>query len=199
MPKYKGHLFVISGPSGVGKGTLREKLFQQIPDLCYSVSVTTRKPRKNEQEGKDYFFVDQETFRKYIKENKFAEWALVHGDFKGTLLSTINKKLQQGEDLVLEIDVQGALQLKKKFPKGTFVFIAPPSWEKLEHRLRGRNTEEEKDLKKRLHDAHQEMKQIKNYDYLIVNNHIEKALEELKAIIISKRCKIRGNFPDITL
>lgn len=199
MPKYQGHLFVISGPSGVGKGTLREKLFQHIPDLCYSVSVTTRKPRKNEQEGKDYFFVDQETFKKYIKENKFAEWALVHGDYKGTLLNTLKKKLQQGEDLVLEIDVQGAMQLKQKFPAGTFIFIAPPSWEKLEDRLRGRNTEEEKDLKKRLHDAHREMKQIKNYDYLIVNNHIEKALEELKAIIISERCKIRGSSSEITL
>ncbi len=191
MQKFQGQLFVISGPSGVGKGTLRGKLFQHIPDLCYSVSLTTRKPRKNEQEGKDYFFVDEKIFKKYIKENKFAEWALVHGDYKGTLLSTIKEKINQGKDLILEIDVQGALKLKKKFSEGIYIFIAPPSWEKLEHRLRGRKTEEEKDLKKRLNDAQYEMKQIKHYDYLIVNNHFEKALEELKAVVISERCKIQ--------
>lgn len=199
MQKYKGRLFVISGPSGVGKGTLRGKLFQHIPDLCYSVSVTTRKPRKNEQEGRDYFFVNEETFRKYIEENRFAEWALVHGDYKGTLLSTIHKKLAQGEDLVLEVDVQGAIQLKKKFPEGIFIFIAPPSWKKLEHRLRGRKTEGEEDLKKRLNDAHYELKQMKHYDYLIVNNHFEEALEELKAVIISERCKIKEKQLDLGL
>jgi guanylate kinase len=181
MKKCSGRLLVISGPSGVGKGTLRKKLFEHIPDLHYSVSVTTRKPRKDEQEGVDYFFVDEETFRKYIKENKFAEWAKVHGDFKGTLLS----------ELILEIDVQGALQLKKKYPEGIFIFIAPPSWQQLEDRLRGRKTEDEADLKKRLNDAQYEMKQIKHYDYLIVNNNLDKALEELKAIIISERCRIR--------
>ncbi len=191
MKKCSGRLFVISGPSGVGKGTLRKKLFEHIPDLHYSVSVTTRKPRKDEQEGVDYFFVDEEIFRKYIKENKFAEWAQVHGDFKGTLLSTINQALANGYDLILEIDVQGALQLKKKYPEGIFIFIAPPSWQQLEDRLRGRKTEDEANLKKRLNDAQYELKQIRHYDYLIVNNNLDKALEELKAIIISERCRIR--------
>jgi len=199
MKKDKGHLFVLSGPSGVGKGTLRKKLFQQIPDLHYSVSVTTRKPRKDEEDGKDYYFVDEETFIRYIKEDKFAEWAKVHGDYKGTLLSTIYEKINQEKDIVLEIDVQGAKKLKKKFPEGVYIFIAPPSWEKLEHRLRGRNTEEEGKLKKRLDDARREIKEIKHYDYLIVNNHLEKALEELKSVIISERCKIREDFPDIKL
>jgi len=199
MQKYKGHLFVISGPSGVGKGTLREKLFQYIPDLYYSVSVTTRKPRKNEEEGKDYFFVDEDKFKKYIKEDKFAEWALVHGDYKGTLLTTIDQNLKQGKDLVLEIDVQGAIQLKNKFPEGIFIFVAPPSWEKLENRLRGRKTEGEDELKKRLKNAHYELKQIKYYNYLIINNHFEKALEELRAIIISERCKIKEQLPNVSL
>lgn len=199
MQKYKGHLFVISGPSGVGKGTLREKLFQYIPDLHYSVSVTTRKPRKNEKEGRDYFFVDEDKFKKYIKEDKFAEWALVHGDYKGTLLTTIDQNLKQGKDLVLEIDVQGAIQLKNKFPEGIFIFIAPPSWEKLEDRLRGRKTEGEDDLKKRLKNAHYELKQIKYYDYLIINNHFEKALEELRAVIISERCRIKEQLPNVSL
>jgi guanylate kinase len=196
MQKYPGRLFVLSGPSGVGKGTLREKLFRQIPDLSYSVSLTTRKPRRNEREGVDYFFVDENTFKKYIEENQFAEWALVHGDYKGTLLNTMNEKLGRGDDLVLEIDVQGAMQIKEKFPSGIYIFIAPPSWKKLEHRLRGRKTEGEDDLKKRLHDAHHELQYIKHYDYLIVNNRLEKALEELKAVIISERCKIQRNHTD---
>lgn len=199
MPRDKGLLFVLSGPSGVGKGTLREKLFQQIDDLDYSVSVTTRKPRENEQEGKDYFFVDEKTFKQYINENKFAEWARVHGDYKGTLLSTIYEKINQGKDLLLEIDVQGALNLKKKFPEGILIFIAPPSWENLEHRLRDRNTEDEKELKKRLKDARYELKQIKHYDYLIVNHHLEKALDELKAVIVGERCKMRENRPDFDI
>lgn len=197
MKKQTGHLFVISGPSGVGKGTLRDKLFQQIPDLHYSVSVTTRKPRRDEKEGRDYFFVNEETFKQYIKGEKFAEWALVHGEYKGTLSEILKDNLEHGRDLVLEIDVQGALQLKRKFPQGIFIFIAPPSWEKLENRLRGRNTEEEDILQKRLKDAHYELKQIKHYDYLIINNHFEKALEELKSIIISVRCRIGNVPPDI--
>ncbi|MDD3655155.1 MAG: guanylate kinase [Atribacterota bacterium] len=193
MEKYRGHLFVISGPSGVGKGTLRKKLFEHVPDLQYSVSVTTRKPRREEREGIDYFFVDEETFRRYIQENRFAEWAKVHGDCKGTLLSTINKTLVEGKDLLLEIDVQGALQIKNKYPEGIFIFIAPPSWDKLENRLRGRSTEDEENLKKRLNDAHYEMEYIRYYDYIIVNNQLGKALEELKAIIVSERCRIREN------
>jgi guanylate kinase len=188
---YKGRLFVISGPSGVGKGTLRKELFRCVPDLHYSVSVTTRKPRKNEEEGRDYFFVNKETFKQYIEDCKFAEWALVHGDYKGTLLSTLDESLGDGMDLVLEIDVQGALKLKKKFSDAIFIFIAPPSWEQLEDRLRGRKTEREEDLKKRLQDAHNELKEIMHYDYLIINNHFAKALEELKSIIISERCKIK--------
>lgn len=196
IKKYPGNLFVISGPSGVGKGTLREKLFQQIPDLCYSVSVTTRKPRKEEREGRDYFFVDVDTFKRYIEEDQFAEWALVHGDYKGTLLKTISETLCRGDDLVLEIDVQGAMQIKDRFPGGIFIFIAPPSWEKLEHRLRGRKTEDEDNLKQRLHDAHHELKYICHYDYLIVNNYLQRALDELKAVIISERCRIREKHPD---
>ncbi|MBN2396238.1 MAG: guanylate kinase [Candidatus Atribacteria bacterium] len=190
MTKRKGCLFVISGPSGVGKGTLRERLFQCIPDLKYSVSVTSRKPRESEVEGKDYYFVDEEKFKKYIKENKFAEWALVYGEYKGTLLKTIQESTDRGKDLVLEIDVQGAMQIKKKFPDGVFIFIAPPSWEKLEYRLRNRKTEGEKELQKRLNEAHDEMKYVQHYNYLIINHHLEKALKELAAIIISERCKI---------
>lgn len=191
MEEKRGNLFVFSGPSGVGKGTLRKKLFELVPDLNYSISVTSRTPRKEEMEGYDYFFVDEETFRDYIKTNRFAEWAKVHGDYKGTLISTVDKTLTEGHDLVLEIDVQGAMQIRERYPEGIFIFIAPPSWDKLENRLRGRRTEKEDDLKKRLEDARTEMEQVKYYDYVVVNNKLEKAVEELKAIIISERCRIK--------
>ena len=121
MEGKRGNLFIFSGPSGVGKGTLRKKLFELVPDLCYSVSVTTRKPRKEELEGHDYFFIDEETFRDYIKANKFAEWAKVHGDYKGTLVSTIDKALAEDHDMVLEIDVQGAMQIRE-VPGGYIYF-----------------------------------------------------------------------------
>ncbi len=189
MVKEKGHLIVISGPSGVGKGTLIKIIFKNIPNLSYSVSVTTRKPRKEEREGVDYFFVDERTFKKYIEEHKFAEWAMVHGDYKGTLISTINETLAIGQDLILEIDVQGALKIKNKYPEGIFIFIAPPSWEKLEERLRGRSTEDEQNLKKRLNDARCEMEYKKYYDYVVVNDELEKAAQELEAIIVSERSK----------
>lgn len=186
-----GHLFVISGPSGVGKGTLIKTIFKSISDLSYSVSVTTRKPRKEEREGIDYFFVEEETFKRFIKEDKFAEWAKVHGDYKGTLTSTINEALAEGRDLILEIDVQGALEIKNKYPEGIFIFIVPPSPKKLEERLRGRGTENEEGLKKRLNDARCEMEYSKYYKYIVVNDELEKAAEELKTIIVSERVKCK--------
>ncbi len=187
MTKRQGYLFIISGPSGVGKGTLIKKLFKKIPDLHYSISLTTRKPRGEEREGIDYHFVNKKTFEKYIDEGRFAEWADVHGDYKGTLLSTIDESLAEGKDLLLEIDVQGALQIKKEYPEGIFIFITPPSWEELEERLRGRDTEEEESLKKRLIDARGEMEFSKHYDYIIINDELEKASEELEAIIVNER------------
>jgi len=186
----KGLLFIISGPSGVGKGTLREKIFNIFQDLRYSVSVTTRPPRKGEKEGIDYYFVSENEFKKMVKENKFAEWALVHGDYKGTPLNFLIDKLQKGEDVLLEIDVQGAMQMKKKFPEGVFIFIAPPSWKDLEERLHERRTEQEEDLEKRLKDARDEMRYMQNYNYLVVNDDIKVAIKKLESIIIAERCKI---------
>ena len=149
----RGLLFVISGPSGVGKGTLREKVFNIFPDLKYSVSVNTRPPRKDEIEGKDYYFVTVDEFKKRIEENIFVEWAIVHGDYKGTPIKFLVEELQKGRDVLLELDVQGAMQVKKKFSDGIFIFIAPPTWKDLEDRLRKRKTEGEKSLEKRLKDA----------------------------------------------
>ena len=186
----RGLLFVISGPSGVGKGTLREKVFNIFPDLKYSVSVNTRPPRKSEIEGKDYYFVTVDEFEKMIKENKFVEWVIVHGDYKGTPIKFLMEELQKGRDVLLELDVQGAMQIKKKFPDGIFIFIAPPTWKDLEDRLRKRNTEGEKALEKRLKDAHLEIKYKKNYNYLVVNDNIKTALKKIESIIIAERHKI---------
>jgi len=186
----RGLLFVISGPSGVGKGTLRKKVFNIFPDLIYSVSVNTRTPRKGEIEGKDYYFVTVDEFKKRIIENNFVEWAIVHGDYKGTPIKFLMEKLQKGKDVLLELDVQGAMQVKKKFSDGIFIFIAPPSWKDLEDRLRKRNTEGEKALEKRLKDAHIEIKYKNNYNYLVVNDNIKTALKKLESIIIAERCKM---------
>ncbi|MDD5013779.1 MAG: guanylate kinase [Atribacterota bacterium] len=186
----RGLLFIISGSSGVGKGTLRKKVFDIFPDLKYSVSANTRPPRKGEVEGKDYYFVSKDEFNKMIKENKFLEWAIVHGDYKGTPINFLIEELQKGTDVLLELDVQGAMQVKGKFPDGIFIFIAPPTWKDLEDRLRKRNTEGEKALKKRLKDAYIEIEYIKNYNYLVVNDEIKTALKKLESIIIAERCKI---------
>ncbi|GAG58807.1 unnamed protein product [marine sediment metagenome] len=186
----RGLLFVISGPSGVGKGTLREKVFDIFPDLKYSVSVNTRPPRKDEIEGKDYYFVTVDEFKKMIKENKFVEWAIVHEDYKGTPIKFLIDELQKGRDVLLELDVQGAMQVKKKFLDGIFIFIAPPTWKDLEDRLRKRNTEGEKALEKRLKDARIEIKYKKYYNYLVVNDNIKTALKKIESIIIAERCKI---------
>jgi guanylate kinase len=186
----RGSLFVISGPSGVGKGTLREKVFNIFPDIKYSVSVNTRPPRKDEIEGKDYFFVTVDEFKKRIEEKIFVEWAIVHGDYKGTPLKFLTEELRKGKDVLLELDVQGAMQVKKKFPDGIFIFIAPPTWKDLEDRLRKRKTEGEKALEKRLKDARIEIEYKKNYNYLVVNDNIRTALKKLESIIIAERCKI---------
>ena len=186
----RGLLFIISGSSGVGKDTLRKKVFDIFPDLKYSVSANTRPPRKGEVEGKDYYFVSKDEFNKMIKENKFVEWAIVHGDYKGTPMNFLIEELQKGTDVLLELDVQGAMQVKEKFSDGIFIFIAPPTWKDLEDRLRKRNTEGEKALKKRLKDAHIEIEYIKNYNYLVVNDEIKNALKKLESIIIAERCKI---------
>jgi len=186
----KGLLFIVSGPSGVGKGTLREKLFKILKNLTYSVSVTTRSPRKGEEEGIDYHFVTEAEFEKMIREEKFAEWAVVHGDYKGTPYDFLNNRLNMGNDTLLEIDVQGAAQVKEKMPDGIYIFIAPPSWKDLEFRLKNRKTEKNNELSKRLKDAKTEIKYINNYDYLIINDDIDTALMKLKSIVIAERCKV---------
>ncbi len=186
----KGILFVISGPSGVGKGTLRERVLREIPDLLFSVSVTTRKKRPQEVDGKDYIFIDIERFKEMIENNELLEWALVYGNYYGTPIKFIEENLKKGKDVLLEIDIQGARKVREKCPHAVFIFIAPPSLEELINRLKKRATETEEEFRKRVEKVDEEMEEAKFYDYLVINDNIEDASSRLKCIILSERSKI---------
>ncbi|EFQ23641.1 guanylate kinase [Aminomonas paucivorans] len=179
----RGILFVLSGPSGAGKGTLRRLLFQRLPGLAYSVSCTTRQPRPGETEGVEYHFVSEEAFREMIAQGRFLEWAKVHDHFYGTRASDVREVLERGLDVVLEIDVQGALQVKKAIPEAVTLFIDPPSVEELERRLSCRGTEAPEERRLRLMNAKAEMEQARSYDHRVVNDHLEEALEDLAHLV----------------
>ena len=180
-----GRLFVLSGPSGAGKGTLRENALKDIPDLVYSVSCTTRKPRDGEVDGVQYRFITREDFADRIARDEFLEYAHVHDDMYGTLKADVMKVLDSGKNVLLEIDVQGALQVKAKFPEAVLVFVDVPSIQELERRLRDRHTETESALQTRLANAITERSLRDKYDYVIVNDKLEAACVELRRIITS--------------
>jgi len=186
-----GILFVVSGPSGVGKSTIRKEVIRKCPGLKYSISCTTRPPREGEIDGVDYLFIDLPTFEKMKQQREFLEWAKVHGNYYGTPRKPIEEWLKKGEDVILEIDVQGAKQVKKNFEGGVFIFIAPPSLKTLEERLKRRNTDREDEILLRMTNARIEMQCISDYDYLVVNDQLEEAVNKLLAIIIAERCRIR--------
>ena len=179
-----GKLFVLSGPSGVGKGTLREHALNNAPNLKYSISCTTRKPREGETDGIEYRFISHETFRDYISRGLFLEYAHVHEDFYGTLKRDVVNELESGHDVLLEIDVQGALQVKEKMPEAVLIFVAPPSVEVLTKRLTGRGTESPSSLEVRLSNALKEIALKDKYDYVIVNDDLDAACNELRKIIL---------------
>ena len=182
----RGVLFVFSGPSGVGKGTLKAKLFEEFADrIAYSVSATTRGPREGEVDGKDYFFISRQEFERRVKNNEFLEHAEFAGNCYGTPRAYVEKLLDSGMNVVLEIDVQGALQVMKSMPECVSVFILPPSFEELEHRLRGRGTETEKKVRERLETAKRELPYAPQYDYQIVNGgDIEAAYQSLREVFL---------------
>ena len=177
-----GKLFIISGPSGVGKGTLREHALKNIPDLVYSISCTTRKPRNGETNGIEYRFITHDEFKSGISNGLFLEYAHVHGEYYGTLKRDVEIQLENGKSVLLEIDVQGALQVREKMQSAILIFIAPPSIDELKKRLLHRSTETPEALELRLKNAISELELKDKYDYLVINSDLEKASQELKNI-----------------
>ncbi|MFH7326358.1 guanylate kinase [Desulfurivibrio sp. C05AmB] len=194
----QGCLFVVSAPSGAGKTTLLKRILAATPRIGFSVSHTTRQPRRGERDGVDYHFVDRADFLRRREHGDFLEWAEVHGNFYGTSRQAVNRVLEQGGDVVLDIDVQGARQLKGLADiDPVFLFIAPPSAHVLEQRLRGRNTDDPQVIALRLENARREMVEAEWYDYLVVNDVLAQAEALLKAIISAERCR-RRRLPDGT-
>ena len=181
-------LIVVSGPSGAGKGTLVKKLVEMCGDIKLSVSATTRKPRPKEVEGKNYFFISQDEFEKMIEEDQFLEYAKAYDNYYGTPKSYVNKWLETN-DVVLEIEMQGAMQVKEKAPDALLLFIAPPTLGELYKRLKGRNSETEEQLKKRTAAVRDEIDLAKYYDYIVINDEVEKATLRIKHIIEAHKCR----------
>ena len=188
----KGNLFIISAPSGTGKTTILKRVISELKNVVFSVSHTTRASRSGEKEGVDYFFVTKDTFETIQQHGDFLEWAAVHGNLYGTSSHAVKELTEQGKDIILDIDVQGARQVMEKVgDKGVFVFIAPPSLQELERRLACRGTESEPVIATRLENAHVEMKSQEFYDYFIVNDQLDHAVAVLKSIIVAERSRKR--------
>ncbi|MFW5992241.1 MAG: guanylate kinase [Halanaerobiaceae bacterium] len=186
-----GNLIVLSGPSGVGKGTVLKRFLKEYRDVEYSVSATTRAKREGEIEGKDYFFLTEDRFFQMVEQDMFIEWAEVHNNYYGTPRNYVENILQEGKDIILEIDIQGARQVQKTYPEAIFVFLLPPSLKELEKRLDKRGTENDQNRAVRLENARKELKELRNYNYKVVNDKINEAVKKLKAIIIAEQCRIK--------
>ena len=188
----KGLLVVVSGPSGAGKGTICQALLERTA-LAYSVSATTRKPRAGEVEGESYYFLSVEAFEEMIEKDELLEWAKVYDNYYGTPLKKVEKKLAAGEDILLEIDTQGAMKVREKFPEGVYIFILPPSLAELERRIRGRDTETEDVLQKRLAAAIDEIEAGKCYKYVVTNDEVDGAVDAVCAILAAERRLVARN------
>ncbi len=188
----KGILFVLSAPSGAGKTSLCQAAAESLSDLTHSVSYTTRSPRPGEINGNDYFFVNEETFERMIQEGEFVEWARVHGNFYGTSKKILRKIQEQGSDVILDIDAQGALKLMSQAAlKAVFIFVVTSTFSELERRLRLRDSDSEEEIQRRLERAKEEIAQFEKYDYLLVNEDFEQALRELLTILHAERCSVK--------
>ncbi|HEY0818194.1 MAG TPA: guanylate kinase [Rhizobacter sp.] len=186
---YPGNLFVVAAPSGAGKSSLVKALLELDSHLVVSISHTTRPPRGQEQEGREYYFIDDATFRAKISRGEFLEHALVHGNRYGTSRAEVEKRIASGEDVILEIDYQGALQIKQIFPNAVLIFILPPSWDELAQRLTRRGEDHPEVIAERLKNARIEVAQARHFDFVIINALFETALFDLKAIVHSQRLK----------
>ena len=192
MNTNEGILLVLSGPSGAGKGTICKKLKTEMP-IEYSVSATTRAPRPGEVHGREYFFLEKAAFEAMIGEKGFLEWAKVYDNYYGTPIQYVQDVLSQGRDCILEIDPQGARQVKERKPDAVYVFIIPPSMHELERRITQRGTEKIHEIEKRMSSARDEISAMENYDYVVINDTVEQAVEKVKAIIIAEKCRVQRN------
>lgn len=189
----KGILLVLSGPSGAGKGTICQNLLRQYKDLHYSISATTRAPRTGEEHGVNYFFTSRDNFQEMIEKDQLLEWAEVYGNYYGTPRRYVCEMLEQGNDVVLEIDTQGAMQIKEKFPEGVFVYIVPPSLDELSKRIYKRGTDSVESIKRRLSCASSELIYAQKYNYVVVNDKVEEATGRINHIIIAERYRVSRN------
>ncbi|MFC4023207.1 guanylate kinase [Oceanobacillus longus] len=189
MIEEKGILFILSGPSGVGKGTVRKKLFEEATELQYSISMTTRNMRPGEMDGVDYFYKSVEEFENLIEQNQLLEYAKYVSNYYGTPRTYVEETLEKGQDVFLEIEVQGALQVKENFPEGVFIFLFPPSLEELKNRIVNRGTESQELVLNRLKEARKEIEMMDAYDYVVVNDQVEHAVDKVKSIIQSEHLK----------
>jgi guanylate kinase len=196
----RGTLFVVSAPSGAGKTTLCREARLRVPDLAYSISCTTRAPRPGEVDGSDFRFISRETFVAMRERGELAEWATVHGNLYGTPARPLEAALRDGRDVLLDIDTQGATQLRQRYPEAVLVFVVAPSMAELEQRLRERRSDAVQDIARRLARARDEIALWKQYDYLIVNRDVKEAMDQLMAIIQAERCRttrLGVTFPDL--
>ncbi|MGI5838361.1 MAG: guanylate kinase [bacterium] len=195
LPGDKGLLIVLSGPSGAGKDTIIRALMREVPELHYSVSATTRSPRPDEKDGVDYYFVSQERFRAMIDEGGLLEWAGIYGYFYGTPRAAVERQLAANRDIILKLDVQGGAQVRKGYPEGVFIFIVPPLLSELRRRIEARGSETPAMLEKRYRCAVDEIRQAVNYDYIVVNDDLEQAVAEIKAIITAEKLRTARRWP----
>jgi len=191
MKRKEGLIFVVSAPSGAGKTSLCRAITDSLENLTHSISYTTRKPRPGEIDGRDYFFVAEDRFRDMIQAGDFAEWAEVHSNLYGTSRRVLDDMVVRGIDVILDIDTQGARQIKTKYDRAVYLFIMPPSLEILEERLRNRKSDKEEEIRKRMRRAQEEIRDYTMYEYIIVNRDFDRALTELRSIITAERCRTR--------
>jgi len=187
----RGLLFVVSAPSGAGKTTLCKEVLAMVPNLTHSISYTTRKPRPGEVHGREYFFVDDHVFQEMVDRNEFAEWAPVYGHMYGTPRAALTEMLEKGTDVLLEIDVQGAMLIKKKFADAIYIYIMPPSIDELRHRLLQRGGDAPEEIQRRLQKAKDEIWSYREYFYIVRNEDMQQARKELEAIILAERIKTK--------
>ena len=187
----KGFLLIVSGPAGTGKGTVCKEVLERNEDIIYSISATTRQPREGEEDGVNYLFINDDKFKNMIDKDEFLEHAHVHTNYYGTPKKFVAEQVEKGEIVLLEIDVQGALQIKQNYSEAVFVFLLPPTMEELRNRIIKRATESKEDIERRYKNAFKEIEFLGKYDYFVINNEIEKAVEDIESIIRAEKLRVK--------